>query len=62
MEFFNLPEGYTFGDVTKVHNHSFLSDDGALVSLERGGMLPTGYRHDNLFRERIYFVCNFDSV
>jgi len=62
MEFFHLPEGYSFADVKKVHNHSFLSKDGALVSLERGGLPPADYRRENLFRERVFFTCYIDGV
>jgi hypothetical protein len=62
MEFFDLPQGYTFEDVGKVHNHSFLSEDGELHSLERGAMLPSGYRPDKLLRERIYFTCYLDGI
>ena len=62
MEFFNLPEGYSFDDVAKVHNHSFLSPDGALCSLERGGRFPAGYLPNNLMRERIFFTCNIDGI
>ena len=62
MEFFNLPEGYTFDNVAKVHNHSFVSEDGSLVNLQRGGRLPTDYRPENLLRERIFFTCYIDGI
>lgn len=62
MEFFDLPEGYDFSDVVKVHNHSFLSQDGELVSLERGGRLPPNYSPDKLFRERVFFTCYIEGV
>ncbi|MES1180573.1 MAG: hypothetical protein ABUL66_01780 [Verrucomicrobiota bacterium] len=62
MEFFNLPEGYVFGDVVRVHNHSYLSNDGALLSLKQGGRLPDDYGHDRLFRERIFFTCNIEGI
>lgn len=62
MEFFNLPEGYSFADVVKVHNHSFLSDSGDLISLERGARLPENYRPGKIFRERICFTCYIDGV
>jgi hypothetical protein len=62
MEFFNLPEQYRFDDVEKVHNHSYLSKDGALASLQRGAMLPADYVRENLFRERAYFACNIDEI
>ena len=62
MEFFHLPEGYSFDDVIKVHNHSFLSKEGALRSLQRGGMLPTDYSRDSLLRERVFFTCHIDGI
>jgi hypothetical protein len=62
MEFFDLPDGYGFEDVVKVHNHSFLSPGGALCSLERGARLPTDYTPDKLLRERIYLICNIDGI
>jgi hypothetical protein len=62
MEFFNLPEGYTFDDVAKVHNHSFISKEGSLVSLQRGGRLPADYRPEILFRERQFFTCYIDGI
>lgn len=62
MEFFDLPEGYTFDDVTKVHNHSFVSAEGTLQSLQQGALLPADYRPENLLRERIYFTCNIDGI
>ncbi|HRE81471.1 MAG TPA: hypothetical protein PLN52_10505 [Opitutaceae bacterium] len=62
MEFFDLPKGYGFGDVAKVHNHSFLSNDGTLASLDRGGRLPPDYRPANLFRERAFFICYIDGI
>jgi hypothetical protein len=62
MEFLDLPKGYTFDDVVKVHNHSFLSEKGDLCGLEQGAMLPPEYCPDNLLRERIYFTCNIDGI
>lgn len=62
MEFFDLPEGYAFDDVAKVHNHSFLSSDGKLMSLERGARPPADYNLSKLFRERVYFTCYIDDI
>jgi len=62
MEFFDLPEGYSFNEVVKVHNHSFLSRDGALVGLEQGGRPPADYPPDKLLRERVYFTCHIDGI
>jgi hypothetical protein len=62
MEFFHLPDGYSFDDVTEVHNHSYLSSDGALQSLKRGGMLPDDYKPATIFRERIFFTCYIGDI
>jgi hypothetical protein len=62
MEFFHLPEGYSFDDVAKVHNHSFLSKDGALASLQRGGLPPADCNRERLFRERAFFTCYIDGI
>ena len=62
MEFFNMPEGYSFEDVAKVHNHSYLSTDGALINLRQGGLLPDGYSRVNIFRERVFFTCYIDGI
>jgi hypothetical protein len=57
MEFFQLAEGYSFNDVAKVHNHSFLTCAGELRTLKQGEMLPDDYDRENLLRERVYFTC-----
>ena len=62
MEFFQLPDEYSFDDVLRVHNHSFLSREGGLVSLERGSSLPPDYRPSNLLRDRIFFTCYIDGI
>lgn len=62
MEFFDVPEGYSFDDVTKVHNHSHLGGDGTLLSLERGAVPPASYRREKLFRERVYFTCYIEGI
>ena len=61
-EFFQLPERYSFDDVVRVHNHSFLSNEGNLVTLERGAKLPTDYKPSNVFRERVFFTCYMDGL
>jgi hypothetical protein len=61
-EFFDLPERYDFGDVVKVHNHSFLSPDEKLVSLEQGSRLPSNYFPEKIFRERIFFTCYIEGL
>jgi hypothetical protein len=61
MEFFQLPDGYSFADVTKVHNHSFVTASGELRTLKQGEMLPDDYDHEKLFRERIYFTCAIEE-
>jgi hypothetical protein len=61
MEFLDLPNGYTFEDVIKVHNHSFVLD-GALRTLEEGRVLPADYDRVNLLRERQSFTCYIDGI
>jgi len=61
-EFFDLPDGYSFEDVFKVHNHSFLSKDGTLHSLEQGMRLPSDYNPEHIFRERIFFTCYINDI
>ena len=60
FEFFQLPDGYSFEDVAEVINHSFIDANGKVASLERGCLLPAGYRSD--FRERIFFTCAVDGL
>lgn len=64
MEFFQLPEGYEFSDVTEVINHSFVDTRGAVVPLRvhPGAGLPDGYPMSSVFRERIYFTCAIDGI
>ena len=62
FEFFDLPDGYSFDDVMKVHNHSYLSDNGELRSLQRGAMPPKEYTREKIFRERIFFTCYIDGI
>jgi hypothetical protein len=62
MEFFDVPEGQGFDDVAKVHNHSFLSPNGKLVSLEQGSRLPSNYSPEKIFRERIFFTCYIEGL
>ena len=62
MEFFQLPDGYDFSDVTEVINHSFVDSAGAVVGLRQGEVLPAHYPPTNVFRERVFFTCVVDSV
>jgi hypothetical protein len=61
-EFFQLPDGYEFSDVKEVINHSFVSADGAVTSLQQGGMPPPSYRSAAILRERAFFSCAVDGV
>jgi hypothetical protein len=62
MEFFDLPEGYAFTDVRKVHNHSYVSASGDVRSLREGtAAQPAGYNPASVLREKPYFVCHYDA-
>jgi len=61
LEFFNLPDGYEFTDVARVHNHSYVTPTGDLGSLARGMSLQaTDYESSNVLREKPFFVCHYD--
>jgi hypothetical protein len=62
MEFFQLPDGYSFRDVAKVHNHSYVGKNGKLLPLQQGGCLPDDYKDIPLLRERVYFTCAIEIV
>jgi hypothetical protein len=62
MEFFQLPDGYSFGDVAKVYNHSYVGKSGKLLPLQQGGFLPDDYKDVPLLRERVYFTCAIESI
>jgi len=61
FEFFDLPSGYDFTDVSKVHNHSFLDEDGKikLIRENMDGMMKYRGVDDSvtIYRERPYFTC-----
>jgi len=58
--FFNLPDGYNFDNVVKVHNHSFVSDSGELVSIRGIKDFEKQYNPSKVYRERPYFECYID--
>lgn len=58
--FFSLPEGYSFQDVKRVHNHSFVSENGGLVKIRGLKEFSEQYKPTKLFRERPYFDCYID--
>jgi hypothetical protein len=62
MEFFQLPDGYSFCDVIKVHNHSYVGENGKLLPLQQGGFLPNDDKDIPLLRERVYFTCAIELV
>ena len=62
MEFFNIPESFSFSDVVTIHNHSYVSPDGQLRSLAQGTKISSAdYGISPVCRERPYFVCYYDD-
>ena len=61
FEFFQLPNQYSFSDVVKVHNHSFLDDSGNIKLIRENMDDMLKYRDFKnsitLYRERPYFTC-----
>ena len=60
MEFFDIPEEYTFEDVVAVHNHSYVNSYGELKSLVSDRSDAPGYYASTVRRERPYFLCYLD--
>jgi hypothetical protein len=61
-EFFNIPEPYTFGDVRRVHDHSYVSKGGQLASLKHGmAEQPGDHEVARVHRERPYFLCYYEA-
>ena len=58
--FFDLPDGYSFQDVKKVHNHSYVSDEGCLVKVRGHDDFNKQYKPAKVYRERPYFDCYID--
>jgi hypothetical protein len=62
MEFFHLPDGYSFSEVEEVINHSFADSHGNVISLKRGALLQQGYRPDSVLREPVFFTCALEGM
>jgi hypothetical protein len=60
FSFFELPDGYDFNDVVKVHNHAFISEDGKLISIKGMSDFEKQYTPSKVYRERPYFECYID--
>lgn len=61
VEFFDLPEGYSFNDVVQLHNHSYTNRNGELKPLQEGYYYPPDdYDISKCYRERPYFICYTD--
>jgi len=58
--FFQMPEGYTFKQVKRVHNHSYVSDEGRLVNIRGLSDFKEQYNPSKVYRERQYFECYID--
>ncbi len=64
FEFFDIPDGYEFRDVARVHNNSFVAPDGTVTNIRDN---PEKWREwmqsdagGSMFRERPYFECYID--
>ncbi len=62
FDYFDMPTGYGFNDVAKVHNHSYLNKAGELVALRCGAFPPEEYQRDKVFRERVAFECAIEGI
>ncbi len=57
VAFFELPEGYNFQNVAKVHNHSYVSESGELIPIRGMKDFERNYKPSKVYRERPYFEC-----
>jgi len=61
-QFFSLPDGYSFDDVSEVHNHSYVAEDGHITLIRQN---PEHWRnalpHSKVYREKPFFDCFLDS-
>jgi hypothetical protein len=63
VEFFDLPQGYEFSDVAKLHNHSYVNPQGRLSRLQEGySEEPDDYDPDQSYREKPWFDCYTDGL
>jgi hypothetical protein len=62
MEFFDLPDGYSFADVETVINHSYVDSGGSILPLNQGPVLWDDYRSLPVLRERVFFTCFVDEL
>ena len=62
VEFFDVPEGYGFDDVAKVHCHSYVGQSGEIVNMrsdpERTNL---DFKVAEVLREKPFFVCYVDQ-
>lgn len=58
--FFQLPEGYTYSDITGVHIHSYVDAEGRIQDLRQLTDYSNYYASPDLYRERVFFECYAD--
>jgi hypothetical protein len=58
--FFDLPDGYEFNHVAKIHNHSYIDDYGELVPIRNIENFNKQYKPSKIYKERPYFECYID--
>lgn len=66
FHFFQLPSGYSFSDIAKVHNHSYLDAGGVITAIrENREAWLEWMKSDNitelLYRDRPFFNCFLDE-
>lgn len=59
-EFFDLPNGYSPGDIEEVINHSYLDEEGELKSYYSNESVD--FKKLKIFRERPFFTCYVDGL
>jgi hypothetical protein len=63
MEFFQMPEDYSVGDIEEIINHSYISTAGKVCSHKVPFFeYPSNYNNSVVYRERPFFECYLDSL
>lgn len=62
-EFFQMPDGYSAGDIEEIINHSYVLKNGELRShREEPQTRPEEYKDAVVYRERPFFECYIENL
>jgi hypothetical protein len=63
IEFFQMPDGYSAGDIEEIINHSYVLNTGELRSHRESSLTrPEDYKNAVVYRERPFFECYIENL